>query len=135
MNSFERISWKPYETSKKNLTSFFVTSISESFFINIWYWLDNAIFHAKTILTGDVNLDKPDLSSMVRVQIFLGRCFSRIYLAIVVEEIQITQNLISCFMCIFSMFYLKILRFFYQSWLFSKVGLDCENKIQKNLCP
>ena len=74
------------ERQKRILTSFFVTSISGSFFINIWHWLDNTIFHAKTILTGDVNLDKPDLSSMVRVQIF-GRCFSRIYLAIVAEEI------------------------------------------------
>ena len=36
------------------------------------------MFHAKTLLTGDVNLDKPDLSSTVGVQIFIGRCFSRI---------------------------------------------------------
>ena len=43
-------------------TSFFVTSASESFFMNIWHWLDNTIFHAKTISAGDVNLDKPDLS-------------------------------------------------------------------------
>ena len=88
--------------SKYFLTSFFVTSISESFFINIWHWLDNTIFHAKTILTGDVNLDQPDLSSMVRVQIFIGRYFSRIYFAIAAEEIQITQNLISRFIFIFS---------------------------------
>ena len=65
---------------KKILTSFFVTLISESFFINIWHWLDNTIFHAKAILTGDVNLDKPDLSRTVRVQIFIGRYFSRIIL-------------------------------------------------------
>ena len=122
-------------TSKNFLTSFFVTSISESFFINIWHWLDNTIFYAKTILTGDVNLDKLDLSSTVRVQNFIGRYFSRIYFAIVAEEIQITQNLISRFMFIFSMFYLKIVRFFFQSWLFSRFGLDCKNKIQKNLCP
>ena len=57
---------------------------------------------------GDVNLDKPDLSSTVREQIFIGWYFSRIYFAIVAEEIQITQNLISPFMFIFSMFYLKI---------------------------
>ena len=121
-----------YETSKKkNLTSFFVTSISESFFINIWHWLHNTIFHAKKILTGDVNLDEPDISSTVRVQIFIDRYFSQIYFAVVVEEIQIRENLISRFMFIFSMFYLKIVRFFFHSWLFSRFGLDCENKIQK----
>ena len=69
----------------------------------------------KIILTGDVNLDKPDLSSTVRVQIFIGRYFSRIYFAIAVEEIQIMQNLISHFMYIFSIFYLKIVNFFFQS--------------------
>ena len=79
--------------------------IAESFFINIWHWLDNTIFHVKNFLTADVNLDKPDLSSMVRVQIFIGRYCSQIYFAIVAEEIQIVQNLISHFMFIFSMFY------------------------------
>ena len=119
----------------KMLTSFFVTLISESFFINIWHWLYNTIIHAKAIFTGDMNLDKPDLSRKVRVQIFIGRYFSRIYFAIAVEEIQITQNLISRFIFIFSMFYLEIVRFFFQSWLFSRFGLDYENKIQQNLCP
>ena len=120
---------------KKNFTSFFATSISDNFFINIWHWLDNTIFHAKTILTGDVTLDKPDLSSTVRVQIFICRYLSRIYFTILAEEIQITQNLIPCFMFIFSMFYLKIVKFFFQSWLFSRFRLDWENKIQKILCP
>ena len=55
----------------------------------------------KTILTGYVNLDKSDLSNMVKVQIFIGRYFSRIYFAIVMEEIQIMQSLISRFMFIF----------------------------------
>ena len=93
------------------------------------------MFHAKTILTGDVNLDKPDLSSTVRVQIFIGKYFSRIYFAIVEEEIQITQNLVSRLMFIFSMFYLKIVKFFFQSSLFSRFGLDCENQIQRKFCP
>ena len=84
----------------------------------------------KIILTGDVNLDKPDLSSTVRVEIFIGRYFSRIYFAIVVLEIQFTQNLISRFM-----FYLKIMRFFFQNCLFSRFALDFESKIQKILCP
>ena len=52
---------------KKKFNILFVTSISESSFINIWHWLDNTIFQAKTILTGDVNLDKPDLSITMRV--------------------------------------------------------------------
>ena len=73
------------------------------------------MFHVEAILTGAVNLDKPNLSSTVRVQIFIGRYFTRIYFAIVAEEIQITQNLISRFMFIFSMFYLKIVRFSFQS--------------------
>ena len=73
------------------------------------------MFHVEAILTGAVNLDKPNLSSTVRVQIFIGRYFTRIYFAIVAGEIQITQNLISRFMFIFSMFYLKIVRFFFQS--------------------
>ena len=120
---------------KKKINVLFVTSIAESFFINIWHWLDNTIFHLKTILTGDGNLNKPDLRSRVGVHIFNGKYFSRIYFAIVAEEIQITQNLISRFMFIFSMFYLKIVRFFFQSWLFSRFSLDCEKKIQKNLCP
>ena len=50
---------------KKILASFSVTSISENFFVKIWYRLENTIFHAETILTGDVNIDKRDLSSMV----------------------------------------------------------------------
>ena len=62
------------------------------------------MFHAKAILTGDVNLDKPFLSSTVRVKIFIGRYFSRIYFAIVVEEIKITHNFISRFLFILSMF-------------------------------
>ena len=123
------------KTSKKFFTSFFVTSISEIFFKNIWHWLNNTIFHVKTILTGDVNLDQPDLNSTVRVQIFIGRYFSQIYSAIGAEETQITRNLISQFLFIFSMFYLKIVNFFFQSWLFSRSGLDCENKIQENLWP
>ena len=73
------------------------------------------MFHVEAILTGAVNLDKPNLSSTVRVQIFIGRYFTRIYFAIVAGEIQITQNLISRFMFIFSMFYLKIVRFFFHS--------------------
>ena len=73
------------------------------------------MFHVEAILTGAVNLDKPNLSSTVRVQIFIGRYFTRIYFAIVAGEIQITQNLISRFMFIFSMFYLKIVRFSFQS--------------------
>ena len=93
------------------------------------------MFHVEAILTGAMNLDKPNLSSTVRVQIFIGRYFTRIYFAIVAGEIQITQNLISRFMFIFSMFYLKIVKFFFQSSLFSRFGLDCKNKIQKNLCP
>ena len=79
-----------------------MTSISESFFIYIWHWLDNTKSRAKKILIGDVNLDKPDLSSTVRVQIFIGSYYSKIYFAIIVEEVQITQNLISHFMFIFS---------------------------------
>ena len=43
-------------------------------------------------MTDDVNIDQPDLSSKVRVQILIGRYFSRIHFAIVAEEIQITQN-------------------------------------------
>ena len=86
---------------KKILTSFFVTSISESLFLNVWHWLDNTILDVKTILIGDVNLDKSDLSNTVKVQIFIGRYFSWIYFAIVVEEIQIMQSLISRFMFIF----------------------------------
>ena len=120
---------------KKKLASFFVTLTSESFFINIWYWLANTIFYAKTILTGDVNLVKPDLSNMVRVQIFISRYFSRIYFAVVAEEIQNTHNLISRFMFVFSMLYKKIVRLFFQSWLFFRFGLDCKNKIQKRLSP
>ena len=73
------------------------------------------MFNVEAILTGAVNLDKPNLSSTVRVQIFIGRYFTRIYFAIVAGEIQITQNLISRFMFIFSMFYLKIVRFSFQS--------------------
>ena len=73
------------------------------------------MFHVEAILTGAMNLDKPNLSSTVRVQIFIGRYFTRIYFAIVAGEIQITQNLISRFMFIFSMFYLKIVRFSFQS--------------------
>ena len=69
----------------------------------------------KTILTGDVNLDQPDLNSTVRVQIFIGRYFSQIYSAIGAEETQITRNLVSQFLFIFSMFYLKIVNFFFQS--------------------
>ena len=65
------------------------------------------MFHVEAILTGAVNLDKPNLCSTVRVQIFIGRYFTRIYFAIVAGEIQITQNLISRFMFIFSMFYLQ----------------------------
>ena len=87
------------------------------------------MFHVEGILTGAVNLDKPNLSSTVRVQIFIGRYFTRIYFAIAAGEIQITQNLISRLMFIFSMFYLKIVRFSFQSWLFSRFELDCENKI------
>ena len=69
----------------------------------------------KTILTGDVDLDQPDLNSTVRVQVFIGRYFSQIYSAIVAEDTQIMQNLISHFLFIFSMFYLKIVKFFFQS--------------------
>ena len=69
----------------------------------------------KTILTGVVNLIQPDLNSTVRAQIFIGRYLSEIYSAIVAEETQITQNLISHFLFIFSMFYLKIVNFFFQS--------------------
>ena len=78
-----------------------------------------------------MNLYKRDLSSTVRVQISIGRYFSQIYFVNVAEEIQITQNLISRFMFIFSMFYLKIVSFFFQSLLFSRFGLDYENKIQE----
>ena len=45
------------------------------------------MFHVEAILTGAVNLDKPNLSSTVRVQIFIGRYFTRIYFAIVAGEI------------------------------------------------
>ena len=69
----------------------------------------------KTTLTGDVDLDQPDLNSTVRVQVFIGRYFSQIYSAIVAEDTQIMQNLISHFLFIFSMFYLKIVKFFFQS--------------------
>ena len=62
------------------------------------------------------------------VEIFIGRSFSRIYFAIVAEDIQMTQNLISYFMFIFGIFYLKIVRF-----LFSKFGLACEKNPQKTI--
>ena len=64
------------------------------------------MFHAKANLTGDVNLDKPDLSSAVRVKSFIGRYFSCIYSATVAEEIQNKQNLISHLMFFFVIFYL-----------------------------
>ena len=71
-------------------TSFFVTSISKSFFINIWHLLDNKIFHAKTILTD--NLDKSDLNSTVKVQIFIGRYFSRLYFEIIQFQYVLLKN-------------------------------------------
>ena len=111
---------------KKIFNILFCNLDFRKFLYKIWHWLHNTIFHAKKILTGDVNLDEPDISSTVRVQIFIDR-----YFAVVAEEIQIRENLISRFMFIFSMFYLKIVRFFFHSWLFSRFGLDCENKIQK----
>ena len=46
---------------------------------------DSTTFHAKTILISDVNLDKSDLSSTVRVQVFNSRYFSRIYFTTVAE--------------------------------------------------